>query len=75
MNLVVLQYRISGDDDSVRLFKTEQGAKNYAKEWLIEQYENVLGQYKHIRSLECVEQICSLKDIAYISITSETVQE
>tara|TARA_B100000287_G_scaffold65262_1_gene56756 strand:- start:215 stop:604 length:390 start_codon:yes stop_codon:yes gene_type:complete len=38
--LVALQYRLSGEDYSVRIFDTELEAEDYAFDWLEEQYEN-----------------------------------
>ena len=67
--LVALQYRLSGEDYSVRIFDTELEAEDYAYDWLMEQYENTKGEYTYTRSLDCVEEVCHIEDIAYIEIT------
>jgi len=67
--VVALQYRLSGEDYSVRIFDTELEAEDYAFDWLEEQYENARGEYTYTRSLDCVEEICHKEDIAYIEIT------
>jgi hypothetical protein len=88
--LVALQYRLSGNDYSVRIFDTELEAEDYAFDWLEEQYDNFVAENPHLglgsipthtgsrgafdSPLACAKKVCRVLDIAYIEITPVRVE-